>query len=349
MDTRRDNSPVSAAADRGLVVTGAGGIPASGVSAVVLAVTVPQPIAAGDLELYPLGSKPAVRTSNLNWAAKQTTANLVTVAVGQLGKVGLSVNTGSVHTVVDVLGWYGDTSDTSGARYTALTPTRLLDTGGGAGKLTAGADLRVPLRGKAGVPDSADVTGVVLNVTAEGAPRTADLQVYPTGARPAARTSNTNLTPGRTAAVLVNATLGRDGSVELSLSRDSVRAVIDVVGYYSSSGSRFVPMAPVRLRDRDTVVAGQVRPELVSGGNGIPASATSVAVNVTGVGASKGLDLQVYPTGSQPARRTSVLNLRPGQAVPNLDVAALSGGSLTLSVNTGQANVILDAVGYFTK
>ncbi len=347
LDTRTDRSPVSSVVDRGLVVRGVGGVPAKGVSAVVLSVTVPQTRQAGDLEVYPLGRKPQARTSNLNWPRSSTVSNLVTVAVGDADKVGLSVNDGTVDAVVDVLGWYGDDTDTSGARFTSVVPTRVLDTGS-AGRLTAGADRRLVLRGVGGVPDRADVTGVVLNLTAEGVQQSADLQVFPTGARPARRTSNLGLLKGRTSATLVNASLGSDGSVGLSLSRSSARAIVDVVGYYGATGGRFVPMTPLRIVDRDTVTAGQDRTETVAARNGIPADAASLVANVTAVGATRPLDLQVYPTGSKPSVRTSVLNLRPGQAVPNLDVASLSGGSLSLSANTGSVQVILDAVGYFT-
>ncbi len=348
LDTRTAKTPLAAASDLALTVTGKGGVPATGVSAVVLGVVVAQPAVSGDLEVYPAGDKPANRTSNLNWSPGKTVANAVTVAVGQGGQVGLSVNTGSVSTAVDVLGWYGDTTDTSGSRYTALTPTRVLDTGSGTGRLAAGADRRLLLRGRAGVPDRTDVSAVVLNLTVEGTPSTADIQVYPTGARPAVRTSNTNLNKGQTAAVLVDATLGSDGSVQLSLSRSSARVVVDVVGYYSGQGGRFVPMAPVRILDRAPVGAGHDVAQTITGKGGVPAGATGVVVNVTGLGATRPLDLQVYPSGRKPPVRTSVLNLRPGQAVPNLDVATLENGSLNLSVSTGTAKVILDAVGYFT-
>ncbi len=348
LDTRTDRTPVSSVVDRGLVVRGVGGVPAVGVSAVVLSVTVPQTKQAGDLEVFPLGRKPQVRTSNLNWPRRSTVSNLVTVAVGDADKVALSVNSGTVDAVVDVLGWYGDQTDTSGARFTSVVPRRVLDTGGAAGRLAVGDDRRVVLRGVGGVPDRTDVSSVVVNLTAEGVQQSADLQVFPTGARPARRTSNLGLLKGRTSAALVNATLGQDGSIGLSLSRSSARVVLDVVGYYSASGGRFVPMTPVRILDRGSVTAGQDRPEQVGGRNGIPADAASVVTNVTAVGATRSLDLQVYPTGARPAVRTSVLNLRPGQAVPNLDVAGLTGGSLSLSASTGQVQVILDAVGYFT-
>src|SRR5438309_2250549 len=68
-----------------LQVTGRGGIPATGVSAVVLNVTVTQPRSAGVITVYADGtSRPMA--SNLNFLAGQTVPNLVVAPVGADGK-----------------------------------------------------------------------------------------------------------------------------------------------------------------------------------------------------------------------------------------------------------------------
>jgi len=115
LDTRATASPVRAGTDRQVPVTGVGGVPSSGVSAVVLNATVPAPPASGYLQLYPTGSKPTSPTSSVNWRLGRTAANAVTVAVGTGGTVGLQVGTGTAHVVLDVLGWYGDSTDPGGA------------------------------------------------------------------------------------------------------------------------------------------------------------------------------------------------------------------------------------------
>ena len=75
MDTRKDlgaNGPVPAGGTVSLTVQGAGGVPstAGSVGAVVLNVTVTQPVAAGYLTVYPDGVARA-GTSNLNFLAKR--------------------------------------------------------------------------------------------------------------------------------------------------------------------------------------------------------------------------------------------------------------------------------------
>ena len=80
------------------------GVPASGVSAVVLNVTVTQPTAAGHITVYPDGtSRPLA--ANLNFVAGQTVPNLVVAPVGADGKVDLyNGSAGTVQLIADVSG-----------------------------------------------------------------------------------------------------------------------------------------------------------------------------------------------------------------------------------------------------
>jgi hypothetical protein len=81
------------------------GLPASGVTAVVLNVTVTEPSSFGFLTVYPDGQgRPFA--SNLNWSAGQTVPNLVIVPVVN-GKVDFyNGSTGTVHLVADLAGYF---------------------------------------------------------------------------------------------------------------------------------------------------------------------------------------------------------------------------------------------------
>src|SRR5439155_1932349 len=106
-------------------VPGQGGVPASGVSAVVLNVTATQPSVGGFVTVWPTGvAQPVV--SNLNFVAGQTVPNLVVVKVGAGGQVDIYNNHGTTHVVADVFGWYGGPA--TGSRYFGLSPARILDT-----------------------------------------------------------------------------------------------------------------------------------------------------------------------------------------------------------------------------
>ena len=97
-----------------LQVTGQSGLPLSGVSVVVLNVTVTEPMGAGFVSVYGDGT---VRSSasDLNFVAAQTVPNLVIAPVGANGKVALyKGSAGTIQLIADVSGWFTNTNDVPG-------------------------------------------------------------------------------------------------------------------------------------------------------------------------------------------------------------------------------------------
>ena len=87
-------------------VTGLGGVPAAGVSAVVLNVTVTSPRAKGYVTAY-AGGTARPDASNVNFVAGRTVPNLVVVPVGADGTVSLdNVSAGSTQLLADVFGYF---------------------------------------------------------------------------------------------------------------------------------------------------------------------------------------------------------------------------------------------------
>ncbi|HVL03663.1 MAG TPA: S8 family serine peptidase, partial [Acidimicrobiales bacterium] len=111
LDTRSGNGAPKAKVGQGatldLQVTGRGGVPAAGVSAVVMNVTVTEPSASSFLTAWPTGST-RPNASNLNYVAGQTVPNLVVAKVGTNGKVSLFNLSGNTHVIADVVGWYSE-------------------------------------------------------------------------------------------------------------------------------------------------------------------------------------------------------------------------------------------------
>jgi hypothetical protein len=88
-----------------LQVAGGGGIP-TGVTAVVLNVTVTDTTAADFLTVYPAGaSRPLV--SSMNWGPGETVASGVTATVGSGNEIDFYIPNGQADLVVDVVGWVG--------------------------------------------------------------------------------------------------------------------------------------------------------------------------------------------------------------------------------------------------
>ena len=96
-----------------LRIDGAAGVPGSGVSAVVMNVTVTNPVTGGYLTAYP-DSTALPTTSNVNFATRQTVAALVTVPVGENGSVLLyNGSGGGTDMIADIVGFYSGSSATS--------------------------------------------------------------------------------------------------------------------------------------------------------------------------------------------------------------------------------------------
>src|SRR5438309_1200572 len=217
-------------------VTGAGGIPASGVSAVVMNVTATSTSAAGFFTVFPLGvARPLA--SNLNWTPGVTVPNRVIVPVGAGGKVSFYNGVGSADLIVDVNGYFTD-STASGASFTVLSPTRIVDTRNGTGgfnsALGPGQSMVVTVAGSGGVPNMASVTppkAVVLNVTVDGPTAASDLVVWPDGTS-APVASDLNFVAGQAVPNLVIVKLSAGGKIDIRNDFGSTSVIVDVVGWY---------------------------------------------------------------------------------------------------------------------
>jgi hypothetical protein len=213
-----------------LPVAGHGGVPATGVAAVVLNVTVTNPSESGFVAAYPAGGTwPG--NSNVNFTARQTVPNRVIAKLGAGGAVSF-VSSAPADLVVDVGGWYTDSSDpaATGGAYTAIVPSRLLDTRKGIGAIGPGGVHRLVVAGAGGSP-SAGVTAVALNVTATDVTAPTFIAAYPAAAGWQV-TSDLNASPGVTATNLVIVKVGAGGAIDLANETGSVDLVVDLAGWY---------------------------------------------------------------------------------------------------------------------
>jgi hypothetical protein len=365
LDTRNGTgapvAKVPAGASIDLQVTGGGGVPAAGVSAVVLNVTVVDPDAGGYLTAWPTGeARPWA--SNLNFTPGQTVPNLVVVKVGDAGRVSLYNGGGAVHLVADVAGWYGASAASAGSRYHPLAPARLLDTRAGLGavlaRVASAGTLDLQVAGQGGVP-STGVSAVVLNVTVTDTLGGGFLTAWPTGdPRPLA--SNLNFALGQTVPNLVVVKVGTSGKVSFYNGGGGLNMIADVAGWFGpggeATGARYHPVAPARLLDTRAalgaplaaVAPGAALDLQVTGRGGVPATGVSaVILNVTVVDPMGGGFLTAWPTGD--ARPwASNLNFAAGQTVPNLVVAKLgTGGKVSLYNGGGATHLVADVAGWY--
>ncbi|MGW2871383.1 right-handed parallel beta-helix repeat-containing protein [Kitasatospora sp. NPDC001225] len=328
-----------------LQVAGVAGVPASGVDAVTMNVTVTDPMQDGHLTVYPHGDE-APNASNLNWTAGRTIPNLVTVAVKD-GKVSFyNASGGTVHLIADLDGYYSP----KGSLFHPQGPTRLLDTRAPIGVPTAKAvpawgtvDLQVA--GVGGVPTEG-VTAVTMNVTVTDPMQDGHLTVYPHGDE-APNASNLNWTAGRTIPNLVTVPV-KDGKVSFyNASGGTVHVIADLAGYYATEGKvTYRADGPWRRMDtRDPAF----------GTTAVPAWGTltlnlgdlaAVTLNVTVTEPGDEGHLTVYPHGDE-APNASNLNFLRGETIANQVVVPVKDGKVSFYNASGAPlHLVVDQLGY---
>jgi hypothetical protein len=339
-----------------VVVRGVAGVP-DNATAVVLNVTATHGDASTDIRVYPTPTSSTAApptVSNLNLVASTTAANLVTVKVGDGGRVRFRNAAGSIDLLADLSGYFVEGA--TGASYTGTTPHRLLDTRvNGQGPAFGAGEVRtLAVRGgSSGVPDGA--SAVALNVTAVGPTRITDLRVYPThpgGSPPTV--SNLNPAPGAVTAAAVIAAIGEDGTVSIRNAAGSVHVIVDLAGWYTPGADAgvFHPLDPVRLLDTRSgmpLAPGETRDLVVAGSGPVPFPGRVVVLNVTAIATSSSTDIRVYPTpadGSVP--NASNLNPNKGQTVPNTVLASVGReGKVRLRNTSGDTHLVVDLSGWF--
>jgi hypothetical protein len=221
-------STLAGAGTLNVQVTGAGGVPATGVTSVILNVTVTNTTAASFLTVYPTGATFPL-ASNLNWTAGLTIPNRVIVPVGTGGQVSVYNQAGSADVIVDVSGYFTNVAAT-GKQFTPVSPVRLADTRLSAQTVGGGGTLTLQVSGVAGVPSGA--TAVIINVTVTNTTAPSFLTVYPsTVSRPTA--SDLNWVGGQTIPNLVVATLGTTGAITFYNAAGKTDVVVDLAGWFS--------------------------------------------------------------------------------------------------------------------
>ena len=216
LDTR-SGAVVPASTVTQVTVAGANGV-AGDATAAALNVTAVDCGRQRYLTVFPCGQAQPT-ASSLNFATGQTIPGAVLATIGQGGAVCI-FNSAPTHLLVDLAGSFA-----AGAAYSALTPTRVLDTrqpvlGDGGG----GHDRR-------GLPRRGDPWGraAALTVTAAEPQAVGYLTVYACGTLPNA--SNLNYVAGQAIANTAIATLSSTGSICV-FSSATTHLIIDVSGAF---------------------------------------------------------------------------------------------------------------------
>jgi hypothetical protein len=216
--------------------------------AAVFSVTATAGCIAGYLTVFACGAQPP--TSNLNYEVGRTTAGLaITPLTDDKACIFASSST---DVIVDVMGAFTP----SGDRFHPMTPTRWIDTRGGAvqlaqisGARNAPTQTQLAMRGQGGIPN--DATAVWLNLTVADPRAATVLTAYPGPCGTPPLSSNVNARPQHSTASSVLVGVGQDGSVCVLTYSGNSDIVVDVAGWFGpgQGGLGYLPVRPVRLAD----------------------------------------------------------------------------------------------------
>jgi hypothetical protein len=359
-------------------LTGTGGIPATGVSAVVVNLTSVGATHPGYLQAFPYLRAAAGGTSTVNLAGTgEARPNFAVVPLGVGGRISVYLHAGG-DVLIDVLGYYldGQGAGSTAGRFVPLPrPERWADTRGLGGAplpvgfatpRRAGADesAEVPWLQGTGVP-AAGVDALVVSIISANSTAAGYLRADPTGTDvhdPGFAHSDVNYSPGAVVANTAIVRLGAGGTISVYALQAS-NIVVDVVGYITSADAPsattglFMPITPGRAYDSrlptpSPFSAGGARTVQITGLADalVDTAAVGVSANLTVTGPVAPGYLQAYPNAAAPPP-TSALNYLAGQTVAGGAFLALGTPNpieRTVTVRMSQTgHVIIDINGYF--
>jgi hypothetical protein len=359
LDTRRSiGSPPGVVAANQVLPVDLSSVVTKGTTSVVLNVTATGSQAPGFVTVFPCG-QPTPNASNLNFAAGQDVANLVTVRLGTNRSVCM-VSTATTHLIADFAGRFVPGGGSLG---TPVAPTRILDTrtGNGAptGEAAKNSVIALQVAGRGSVPTTG-ANAVTMNVTVTGADEGGFITAYPCD-RPQPDASNINFIAGKDVPNLVTVKLSATGTVCIATT-GTTHLLADVAMWFGQGGtSGFVDVAPTRVLDSrlpvPTGVTGSPRriepnerlvrvplATVTTNGDVIEA----VVMNVTVTGPTGDGFLTLYPCNvAKPD--ASNLNFASGADVANLTTVKVSPTNEVCFTPSAASYILGDVAGYFTS
>lgn len=377
LDTRSGlgatRAPVGSGLEINVPIAGRASIPTTGVSAVVLNVTVVAPTRPGYLTIYPSGTT-RPDASSINFPAGWTGANLVTVPMGADGRVRFYNAIGSTQVLADVVGFYHSATSTADPTASGLAdfvstarPYRAVDTrSDGRGPLPGGYHLVQGL--DYGPAFNVRIRAFAVNITVVSPGATGYLTTWD-GISDPPNASTLNFTRGSVVANMATIPAGRCttecGSAVplpsfgvLNTSSAPAHILVDVVGVYfqgveGDRGWRYQSLpTPTRFVDSRR---GLGLPSALGPGSSLPVIAPSavagyntqaIVSNLTAVLPSKVTFLTLWRNDLSAVPPVSNLNAGPGQVLANMAITGVYYANDVRVFNAaGSTNVIMDAAG----
>lgn len=337
------------------------GVPAAGVVAIALNLSVVSPTGPGYIRAWADG-QPVPGVSIQSFAKGQSISNLAISQVGVDGKVAILVSGSATHVVADVQGYYMGVEPVPGAMM-PLSPVRVLDTRYGIGTYGAALPVNTPLAfrvaGAAGVP-AFYVGTALLNVSVVNPTGAGYIRAYAHGS-PVPAVSDQNYRPGESISELVAVPIGQDGFASVYLAgAGKAQVVVDVYGYFiagsADSSGAFQSVPATRVLDtrsgvgaaKAPISAGHAVTLTLAGRAGVPTTGIrDVALTVTVVRSTAAGYIRAYSDGPL-VPGVSNQDYRAGDTISALVFVPVGpdGKVALLLSGSGSADVVADVSGY---
>jgi glucose/arabinose dehydrogenase len=300
------------------------------------------------------GARPETSTVNADQAGGFV-ANAATIPIDGAGRFVVEAAT-TARVVIDVLGWFAPSGASTQGRFVAVDPDRVTDTRNpsatGNSYSRSGTTITLHPWGPGGAPTGEPAQAVVLSIGAIAGPGVGGfVGAYPAGGTYGG-TSNVNFLSGDVRANTVIVPLGADNGVSLeTLNVGDV--VVDVVGYFTSSGATssasglFSFVTPDRIVDTRTNLGfprlGTRAPATID--TGVAGSAVLQNVTVTNTAAAGWL--ATYPAGATTPDISTVNFIGAGQTRAVLAFTKLNAGDASYE-SLVPTDVVVDVIGSFS-
>jgi hypothetical protein len=366
MDTRNaalddgTAGPVAASSTTSLRIDGnttnSADLPASGITAVAVSVTVTGQTESGFLTVYP-GDTPPPVTSNLNFAPNADTyTNNTIVPVGANGAIDIyNGSPGTMQLIVDLTGYFTtNTAATNASTYTPLASPARIVSKASIGAMTSVSETAAGITADGAVLPTSGITAIAVNLTAiNAANQTGFMSGYADGAAsPANGISNLSYHADADQAGTILIPVGADGKFDIyNNSASGITFDVDLSGYFTAGtgGQYYHPLDSTRIVDtRQTKALGAVSSLNIAVPTDVLADDPTLVVNLTATICAAGGYLTAYPAADALPGASS-LNFGAGQTIPNLVLIGTQNNNSfdVYNSSTGTVDIVADTNGYF--
>lgn len=221
---------------RRIPIAGIKGLPASGIGAVTMMITVSDPQGDGQVVGRPSSADSSALLMDYNQGVGGNTSNSSLLAVGDDGSLQVMTETAQNRVIIDITGYYTSTDNGVGAGgLVAMPPTVLVDSRKGTGvrqaPLDGGGSVSFQVTGREGIPaGAAAVAANIIVINQESKPGW--VRLSPSGGPVSTGVLNYNSTKGLSTKMNAQVALGSDGKLTIDTADRAglIDVVVDVQG-----------------------------------------------------------------------------------------------------------------------